>query len=87
MVSILPMDIRQLFGRNLRRYRQNVGISQQALAVRMGVDRAHISSMERGLQNVTLLTLWEASQAVGVRPAALLDEGSPTEGHSANPLT
>lgn len=41
----------------------------------MGVDRAHVSSMERGLQNVTLLTVWEASQAVGRKPADLLDEG------------
>ncbi len=40
----------------------------------MDVDRAHVSSMERGQQNVTLLTLWLVSQAVGVKPAALLDE-------------
>jgi hypothetical protein len=40
----------------------------------MGVDRAHVSSMERGLQNVTLLTLWEASQAIGVSPASLLGD-------------
>ena len=40
----------------------------------MGVDRAHVSSMERGQQNVTLLTIWEAAQALKVRPAALLEE-------------
>ncbi|HQT62086.1 MAG TPA: helix-turn-helix transcriptional regulator [Acidiphilium sp.] len=44
------------------------------MAERMGVDRAHVSSMERGQQNVTLLTLWLVSQAVGVKPAALFDE-------------
>ena len=44
------------------------------MAERMDVDRAHVSSMERGQQNVTLLTLWLVSQAVGVKPAALLDE-------------
>ena len=32
------------------------------------------SSMERGQQNVTLLTLWHASEALGVRPADLLSE-------------
>ena len=73
-MSILAMDIRQTFGRNLRRFRKDAGLSQQALAERMGVDRAHVSSMERGLQNVTLLTVWHASQAVGVGPAALLAE-------------
>lgn len=40
----------------------------------MGVDRAFISSMERGLQNVTLLTIWQVSQALEVRPAQLLEE-------------
>jgi transcriptional regulator with XRE-family HTH domain len=66
------MDIRSLFGRNLRHYRKKAGLSQDAVAVRMGVDRAHVSSMERGQQNVTLLTLWHASEALGVAPADLL---------------
>lgn len=40
----------------------------------MDVDRAHVSSIERGLQNATLLTVWETAQALGVRPAELFDE-------------
>ena len=68
------MDIRQLFGRNLRRLRTEAGLTQASLAERMGVDRAHVSSMERGLQNVTLLTMWEAAQAIGVSPASLLED-------------
>ncbi len=68
------MDIRQLFGINMRRYRLAAGLSQEAIAERMDVDRAHVSSMERGQQNITLLTLWEAAQALGVTPAALFDE-------------
>lgn len=50
------------------------GISQEAVAERMGIDRAHVSSMERGQQNVTLLTLWHAAEALGVRPVDLLSE-------------
>ena len=74
MVSILWMDIRQVFGENIRRFRMQAGLSQEAVAERMGVDRAHVSSMERGQQNVTLLTLWHTAQALGVKPADLLDE-------------
>jgi len=74
MVSILWMDIRQVFGENIRRFRTQAGLSQEAVAERMGVDRAHVSSMERGQQNVTLLTLWHTAQALGVKPADLLDE-------------
>ena len=65
------MDIRELFGRNVRQKRLALCISQAALAERMGVDRAHVSSMERGQQNVTLLTLWHTSIALGVRPDSL----------------
>ena len=79
------MDIRQVFGENLRRFRTQAGLSQEAVAVRMGVDRAHVSSMERGQQNVTLLTLWHTSQAVGVKPADLLDEDFDVGGDLADP--
>jgi transcriptional regulator with XRE-family HTH domain len=68
------MDIRKVFGANVRRYRVAAGLSQEAVAERMGVDRAYVSSVERGAQNVTLLSLWEVAQALRVRPAALLDD-------------
>ena len=68
------MDIRRVFGANMRRYRTAAGLSQEAVAERMGIDRAHISSIERGRQNATLLTLWNAAEALGVRPVDLLDE-------------
>jgi transcriptional regulator with XRE-family HTH domain len=68
------MDIREIFGANLQRYREKAGLSQAALADKMGVDRAHISAMERGQQNVTIITLWHVSESLGVKPAALLDD-------------
>ncbi len=68
------MDIRQTFGNNLKHYRTLADMSQAALAVKMGVDRAHVSSMERGQQNVTIITLWHVAQALNVEPAALLED-------------
>lgn len=73
------MDIRRVFGANVRRYRVATGLSQEAVAVKMGVDRAYVSGMERGQQNVTLLTMWHLSEALGVRPADLLDEAVEVE--------
>ncbi len=73
------MDIRRVFGANVRRYRVAAGLSQEAVAVKMGVDRAYVSGMERGQQNVTLLTMWHLSEALGVRPADLLDEAVEVE--------
>jgi len=68
------MDIRKVFGANVRVYRLAAGLSQEAVAVRMGVDRAYVSAIERGLQNVTLLTIWQLAESLNVRPADLLAE-------------
>ena len=68
------MDIRKLFGINVKRFREAAGLSQAEIAARMGVDRAYISAIERGLQNATLLSVWEIAQALAVRPVELLAE-------------
>lgn len=68
------MDIRKVFGANVRVYRLAAGLSQEAIAARMGVDRAYVSAIERGLQNVTLLTILQVAESLDVRPADLLVE-------------
>ena len=68
------MDIRRVFGANVRVYRRAAGLSQEAVAARMGVDRAYVSAIERGLQNVTLLTILQVAESLNVRPADLLVE-------------
>ena len=68
------MDIRKLLGANVRRYRLSANLSQEAVAVRMGADRAFVSQIERGGQNVTLLTIHHLAEALGVRPADFLTE-------------
>jgi len=70
------MDIRKVAGLNARRFRAELGLSQEAVAERMGADRAFVSSIERGLQNLTLLRLHELAQALGVRAENLLDEAA-----------
>ncbi len=74
MPPILRMDIRKVFGANVRVYRLAAGLSQEAIAARMGVDRAYVSAIERGLQNVTLLTILQVAESLDVRPADLLVE-------------
>lgn len=69
------MDIRKLFGSNVRHYRLAANLSQEAVGVKMGVDRAYVGLIERGEQNVTLLTIWGVCEALDVHPAALFAEG------------
>jgi transcriptional regulator with XRE-family HTH domain len=68
------MDIRKLVGINARRYRLSANLSQEAVAVRMDADRAFVSQIERGGQNVTLLTLHHLAEALGVNPVELLTD-------------
>jgi transcriptional regulator with XRE-family HTH domain len=69
------MDIRKLFGANVRRLRIAADLSQAAVADRMGIDRAFISMIERGGQNATLFTILEVAEALRVHPSVLLAEG------------
>lgn len=68
------MDIRVVVGLNLKRYRLASGISQAEVSLRMGVDRAYVSLIERGRQNVTITTLNELARALEVRSCDLLCE-------------
>jgi transcriptional regulator with XRE-family HTH domain len=49
------------------------------LAAAIDVDRAHVSSMERGQQNVTLQTLQRVAAHLDVTPANLIEEHSEIE--------
>lgn len=60
------------FGKNLRWARQRVGMSQEALAFEAKVDRAAISVYERGVREPNLRTILKLSEALELRPAALL---------------
>jgi transcriptional regulator with XRE-family HTH domain len=79
------MDIRKLVGANVRRYRLSANLSQEAVAVRMDADRAFVSQIERGGQNVTLLTLHHLSEALGKRPIDFFVEDGLADEHTSEP--
>jgi transcriptional regulator with XRE-family HTH domain len=66
------MDVRRLVGSNVRLYREQVGVSQEELAHRAGLDRTYVSGIERGVRNPTILVLQALSDTLGTSPAALL---------------
>ena len=70
-------DVRKLVGRNVKRLRIAAGISQAALAERMGVDRAYIGGLELGQRNPTVVTLWHLGQALGVKLGAFFHGEKP----------
>ena len=58
----------------MRRYRLEADLTQARVAEIMGVDRAYISALERGLRNPTVLSLWQVSEALGIHIAQFFDE-------------
>jgi transcriptional regulator with XRE-family HTH domain len=60
------------FANNLREARLTVGLSQEAVAEKAGLDRTYISSCERNLRNPTIRTIERIADALGVSPVDLI---------------
>ena len=55
-----------LFGRLVRRYRENVGLSQEDFADVAGIHRTYVSSIERGKVQVSIGVAQKLSVALSV---------------------
>lgn len=60
------------FGERLRSIRTKRGISQEKLAELAGLHRTYVSTMERGLRNVSLLNIEKLALALEVPMAKLM---------------
>lgn len=67
------MDIRVRLGRNVRRLRQELGVSQEALAEDAGIHRTYVSDVERGARNPTITVVEKLARALKVSAGELLD--------------
>ena len=68
------MDVTQVFSGNIKRFRQNQGISQEALADLAGLHRTYIGAVERGERNITLINANKIAEALGVKLSECLKE-------------
>lgn len=66
------MDSRQVVGRNVRRIREELGLSQEQLAFETELHRTYISGVERGVRNPTVLVVDRLAKALNVPPFVLL---------------
>lgn len=65
-------DPKVLFGRRVRQLRTAKGISQEAFAHAIKLDRSYFGSVERGKRNVSLDNICLIAEGLGVAPAELL---------------
>ena len=68
------MDKFLSLGNKIRQSRKDKGITQEDLAHLSGLDRSYVGYIERGEQNITLSTLFQISEALGVAASYLLEE-------------
>jgi transcriptional regulator with XRE-family HTH domain len=60
------MDMRRPVGQNVRRIRQNRGLTQAQFAEISGFSQQYLSGLEKGKRNPTIVTVFELASALGV---------------------
>jgi transcriptional regulator with XRE-family HTH domain len=68
----MDRDLQRAIGRNLRRYRQERGLSQEAFADLVGVHRTYMGGLERGERNLTLRSVERIAAILEVDPRELM---------------
>ena len=68
----LPMDMRCIVGQNVRKFREELGFSQEDLAFEAELHRTHVSGIECGVRNPTVLTVAQLAKALKVQLYELL---------------
>jgi transcriptional regulator with XRE-family HTH domain len=69
-------ELQRILGRNLRRYRESKGLSQEDFADTLGLHRTYVGGLERGERNLTLKSVERLSESISVDPLELLREPS-----------
>jgi len=70
------MRLAQVFGHNVRRLRQERGLSIEALADEVGLAYTYVGQIERGRRNPTLDVVERFGTALSVDPLLLLQRST-----------
>lgn len=68
------MDIVKVFGTNLKKYRTDIGISQEAFANKCGMHRTYISAIECYRRSISLENIQRIADALNIEAYKLLVE-------------
>ena len=69
------MDIVKVFGDNLKKYRTQLGLSQEVFAEKCGLHRTYISAIECYRRSIALENVQRIADALGVETYKLFVEG------------
>ncbi len=68
------MDIVKVFGTNLKKYRTELGLSQEAFADKCGMHRTYISAIECYRRSISLENIQRIADALGIETYMLFME-------------
>ncbi len=67
-------DWRAILGRNVRRFRQQRGLTQEQLAFEAEIDLTYVGGIERGRRNPSLLVMAKIADALSVPLSKLVSD-------------
>jgi transcriptional regulator with XRE-family HTH domain len=67
-----PLQPNEAFGQVVRAARREMGLSQEELGARCGLDRTYVSGIERGKRNPTIQTVWRFAEGLSEPASALI---------------
>ena len=68
------MDIVKVFGTNVKKYRTQIGLSQEAFAEKCGLHRTYISAVECYRRSISLENIQRIADALGIETYKLFLE-------------
>lgn len=73
------MNIIKTFGKNLKKYRMALGVSQEKFAEMAGLHRTYISDIERFQRSIALENVQKIADALNIETYKMfIDEGTTT---------
>ncbi|WP_114948542.1 helix-turn-helix domain-containing protein [Microvirga calopogonii] len=78
------MSIRDVLAKNVRKYRQTAGLSQEELAHRAEIDRTYLSALERSIYSASIDVVDRLAKVLGAEAADLLKK--PEKRSRRNPI-
>jgi transcriptional regulator with XRE-family HTH domain len=67
------MSLRNVFARNLRKFRKEAGLSQETLAAEAGIDRTYVSALERSVYSASIDMIERLATVMNIDPSKLLE--------------
>ncbi len=76
MKALDPLQLRKLYGENVKALRLELGLTQQELADRLKISQPYVAKIEAGLAWPYALTFSRIADVLGVIPSVLLHDST-----------